>query len=1192
MPQILYIDDDTAHLELFKANLQGSYEIHCAESAKDAMEILKKNKIQVLIADQRMPDMTGIDLMEYASEKYPNVVRIILSAYNDFQTVIDAINKGKIQSYLLKSFNTDEINIAIQNALETSYLRGKNQKLIDELSKANMELKRRTQLLELDIKDRKKTVKERTSELEKEVLERKKAEETIRASEEKFRLTFENASIGKSLTTPDGKLSKVNKAFCDLLGYNAEELESKGFADVTHPDDLAESKECVRRQLAGEQDTYNFEKRYICKDGKIVWTDVNTILLRDVKGNPMYFMTHVIDRTKRKEAENALQNSEKRYRTLIENIPGAVFRCYMDDSWTMQYLSDAIKNICGYPASDFINNTKRTFGSIIHPDDQQKITNVIQKALINNKKYESEYRILHKNGTIVWVYEKGQIIVDQKGMIDFLDGIIIDITGRKREQELINESQGRYSAIAKNLPNGIIHILDREFRYVFNEGEELQRLGLTNEMLEGKTIYDVLPPDKAKTLGKQYNRVLNGQTISFEDITGEDTFLINAAPLRDTENEVIQILVLSINITARKKAQKELDKERKLLNTFMNNVPDKIYFKDINSRFIRINKAMACYFGLNNPEEAMGKTDFNFFSDEHAQQAYNDEQEMIKTGVAIRKAEKETWPDGRKNWVSTVKLPFLNEEGKVTGTFGISRDITELKQLMDELEKAKKDADAANRAKSEFLANMSHEIRTPMNAVLGYAELLTPLLRDKIQSNYLKSIRTSGNSLLTLINDILDLSKIEAGKLELTFGYIDTQSFFSEMEHIFSYKKAEKGLNFFLEISSGTPASIYIDEIRLRQILVNLLGNAFKFTKNGYVKLSVWTETPQLLEYRKGKIEEYIDLVMEVEDTGIGISKEFQEEIFDEFQQQEDVSTKNFGGTGLGLSITKKIIKLMSGTITVTSKLNEGSTFKVIIPDVKFKRDLESSEMELYIDPHLVIFDKSTVLVVDDVEHNRKFLFDALRDTNLKLVEAENGEVAINLAREIIPDLIITDIRMPVMDGFELLDKIKTDDKLKHIPVIAYSASVMKSMKEKIQDSEFAGLLMKPVQLADLYLEMINHLPHRILTPDHVSEEESMDEKLPDSVIEKLPKLIKVMESDLYKTWESFSKRQPMGELHKFGETISDFGDQFQIKFLKQYGQQLISAKDEFNIKETLSLLRKYPKLIEKLKEINEKSPK
>ena len=360
--------------------------------------------------------------------------------------------------------------------------------------------------------------------------------------------------------------------------------------------------------------------------------------------------------------------------------------------------------------------------------------------------------------------------------------------------------------------------------------------------------------------------------------------------------------------------------------------------------------------------------------------------------------------------------------------------------------------DAANRAKSEFLANMSHEIRTPMNAVLGYAELLGFMLEDKTQRDYIESIKSSGRSLLTLINDILDLSKIEAGKLELQFEFVNSQSFFSEFERIFSLRLSDKGLKFILEISSGTPEGIYVDDARLRQIILNLIGNAIKFTEKGSIRLKVYAENPQIITYSIGKTDEFVDLIIEVTDTGIGISKEMQEEIFNPFVQVQGQDIKKYGGTGLGLAITHRLVQLMNGTIELQSQLNEGSSFKIKIPEVSYLRDIEKRTEEIQLDITDIEFEKATIIVADDVEHNRKYLIDALKKTNIEIVEAEDGQHAFLLAKKIVPDLIITDIRMPVLDGFELLNKLKSNDGLKHIPVIAYSASVMKAQRDRIRE--------------------------------------------------------------------------------------------------------------------------------------------
>ena len=493
--------------------------------------------------------------------------------------------------------------------------------------------------------------------------------------------------------------------------------------------------------------------------------------------------------------------------------------------------------------------------------------------------------------------------------------------------------------------------------------------------------------------------------------------------------------------------------------------------------------------------------------------------------------------------------------------------------------------DAANKAKSEFLANMSHEIRTPMNAVLGYAELLGSMLEDKIQRDYLESIKSSGKSLLTLINDILDLSKIEAGKLELQFEYVNSQSFFSEFERIFSLRLSEKGLKFILDISSGTPSGIYIDDTRLRQIILNLIGNAIKFTEKGSIKLKVYSENPQIINYSEDKTEEYIDLIIEVTDTGIGISKEMQEEIFNPFVQGQGQSVKKYGGTGLGLSITQRLVQLMNGTIELDSISNKGSTFRIKIPEISYLRDFEKRIEEIHLDPADIKFEKATIIIADDVEHNRKYLIDALRQTDLKIVEAENGQQALSLAEKIVPDLIITDIRMPVLDGFDLLDKIKGDELLKHIPVIAYSASVMKAQKDRIRKSKFSGLLIKPVQVTELYIELMNFLPYKSIKV--IVPEQSFQEKIKNTEISNLPGLVHSLDTRVKETWLNFEMMQPIDEVSDFGNQLINLGKKHNAEILTLYGVDLVNAADSFNIEAILKLIGKFTGIVESLKELN-----
>jgi CheY-like chemotaxis protein len=330
-------------------------------------------------------------------------------------------------------------------------------------------------------------------------------------------------------------------------------------------------------------------------------------------------------------------------------------------------------------------------------------------------------------------------------------------------------------------------------------------------------------------------------------------------------------------------------------------------------------------------------------------------------------------------------------------------------------------------------------------------------------------------------------------------------------------------------------------------------------------------------------VEEYIDLVMEVEDTGIGISKEYQDLIFESFQQQDGQLSKKFGGTGLGLAISKRLVGLMNGNITVTSELNKGSKFRISIPDVAYLRDFERSDHQLQIDMDSIVFEEANVLVIDDVEHNRKYLSDALSDTQLKVTESDSGHNGYELAQKIVPDVIIVDIRMPGMDGFEFLEKVKRSRKLKHIPVIAYSASVLKAQKERIMKSDFTGFIMKPVQIAELYIELMNNLPHKkIEAAGHDIEEESRQEYQV-AEIQDYEQLISSLKTEMTPKWETFSKRQPRQEIKEFAVKLIELGNTHNAGPLSEYGNKLIAAIDGFNIESMLVLLKKFPAIVKTL---------
>jgi PAS domain S-box-containing protein len=597
------------------------------------------------------------------------------------------------------------------------------------------------------------------------------------------------------------------------------------------------------------------------------------------------------------------------------------------------------------------------------------------------------------------------------------------------------------------------------------------------------------------------------------------------------------------SVILRKRAEAALIEERHLLCTLMDNLPDHIYFKDRDSRFIRINKAHAEEFGLSDPAQAVGKTDFDFFTSEHAQPAFADEQEIIRTGQpVVAKEEKETWPDGRETWVSTTKMALRDAAGHIVGTFGISRDITERKraekalqenearfkaifnsvqtgilvidpethrvvdanplaleliglpregvvgaechkfvcpadkgycpitdlgQTVDnservlltargeacpiiktvqpvliagrkhllesfvditprkraeeELRRAKEAAESANRAKSEFLANMSHEIRTPMNGIIGMTELAMETELTPEQRDYLAMVKESADALLTIINDILDFSRIEAGKLGLDLSEFDLAELVGSTLKTLALRAHQKGLELALQIAPELPASLVGDPGRLRQVLVNLVGNAIKFTEQGEVALNVEAES---------RADNAVSLRFRVADTGIGIPESQRRKIFEAFAQADSSTTRRYGGAGLGLSISSRLVEMMGGRIWVESQVGQGSVFSFTA-----RFSLPARLPPKPVPEAVASLRELPVLVVDDNATSRRILAATLQHWGMKATLAESGPAALAALAQAkdfgnpFPCTLV-DAQMPGMDGFMLARRVKREPAL------------------------------------------------------------------------------------------------------------------------------------------------------------------
>ena len=490
----------------------------------------------------------------------------------------------------------------------------------------------------------------------------------------------------------------------------------------------------------------------------------------------------------------------------------------------------------------------------------------------------------------------------------------------------------------------------------------------------------------------------------------------------------------------------------------MKHLPHNIYFKDAESRFLLLSQTLAESFGLDDPNQAVGKTDRDFFDEAHAEKARADELKLLSGEESIIEThEREIWPNGEATWASTTKLPLTNEEGHIIGTFGISRDISSEMIAEQALKEAAEAAGEANRSKSEFLANMSHEIRTPMNGIIGMSELLLRTNLTNSQREYSQLIHQSADHLLNLLSDILDFSKIEAGKLDLDPHEFKLRDSIGDTLQTLELAAEEKGLELAYHIPPAMPDHLVGDLSRLRQIIVNLVGNAIKFTSDGEVVVDFATETQTASE---------IVLHIAVRDTGIGIEPTIKEEIFKSFTQADASTTRRFGGTGLGLAISKQLSHLMGGRIWLESEYGKGSTFHFT---VQFEIALGDEDTEQAANRIETLHDLK-VLVVDDNETNRRILEEILESWKMTPFLASSGTEALEILRDEpgIP-LAILDLMMPEMDGLELARRIGEMLPSNPPALMLLSSATSPPTRERRQELGISHCLYKPAKQSDLF---------------------------------------------------------------------------------------------------------------------------
>lgn len=892
----------------------------------------------------------------------------------------------------------------------------------------------------------------------RDVSERLQMLEQIQQSQRQLQTIFDNSAVGIVLFEPEGSIVQANSIFSELIGVDAQKLIGKSINEFTHPGDVEIDRDSYLKLLKNKIGSYNSERRMITTYGETRNVKLTVSTVRDDKSDmAQYIIVVVEDITEKKAIQKALRETEIRVDGIMNSLKDVV---YSIDPETLEinFVNNAVNDVFNLTPEQF-KDSNRKWQKLIHGGDHVRLQEAHQQ-MIRDGRSDVEYRVLLPDGTVKWVRDRSWLIFDDQGEILRIDGIITDISKRKLAEQAHLDSEERYRTAIQNSVEAIYMLNPITFQVIDANNSFCSMLGYSYEEAIELSVYDFVMGE-ADEIEQMIHKILEGgggqigERIWFRKNGEKVNVQVNASRIKQKDQE--SLFVVARDISREKEIKDALEHERKLLREVIDSSPVPMVLLDDKLRFVIYSRSWIHNYG------PIGKKIDKRRLNEVYPQIPDSWIVMCQRGLrgevlSIPEQELQISPD-EKIYLRLAIHPYGDSK---LGNAGIVLAA----ERIDELVKARMNAEEANMAKSAFLARITHELRTPLNAVLGYSQIM---IKDTTLSDthhgYVDSMYKSGIHLLNMINDILDLSKIEASKMEVNPVPMNLVELLNDLIDMFRHKCEEKRIKLIYELDSNVHNYILADRSKLNQVLINLVGNAVKFTNKGEVKVSVKSIASQ-------NPDETQMVMFTITDTGIGIPKEDIVNIFEPFHQ----ASNSIGqGTGLGLSITKKIIDLMGGQITVTSEEGRGSEFVLSLPFEISEDVIEVDSGEFSRVTGIDSTSKIKVLIADDVPHNRRVLKILLERVGFEVYEAENGLEAVEKFKKNIPDLVILDIIMPVMDGIKAMKQMRQLKKGVNIPIIALTASGFDDKKKQLIDSGFDEYILKPFR-ESILLEAISRL--------------------------------------------------------------------------------------------------------------------